>query len=263
MVATLLPLLLAAAAIAAAVTAAARMASPAMTATRAGSLAIGAAWIALLATLDLAGPAAIRASLSGLPLREILIASLFVYAVGVRDDARAVPPAAKILAQALAATLVAGGGIQIDHVTIAGTTWPLGSLAIAATVVWMVAITTAFNQLAQLDALGTWLAAFATAVCLAIVVVRADVDTALVLAALLGALAGFLPFSAGAGLGSAGSLLTGFVLGVTGITGLQKSATALAVGALFLLFSLPLFDLLTRVLRLRAERERKRLAERP
>lgn len=53
-------------------------------------------------------------------------------------------------------------------------------------------------------------------------------------------------------------LVTGFVLSVTAITGLQKSATALAVGGMILVFALPIEDILSILVRRHADRERQR-----
>ena len=65
------------------------------------------------------------------------------------------------------------------------------------------------------------------------------------LAALLGATAGFLVFKrhpASIFLGDSGSLLAGFLLAATAITGWQKGATALAAGVPLLIFALPIAD---------------------
>jgi UDP-GlcNAc:undecaprenyl-phosphate GlcNAc-1-phosphate transferase len=73
-----------------------------------------------------------------------------------------------------------------------------------------------------------------------------------VLVALVGALVGFLPFNfhpATIFLGDSGSLLAGFVLAVTAITGWQKGATALAVGIPLLIFALPIVDTAGAILR--------------
>ena len=75
---------------------------------------------------------------------------------------------------------------------------------------------------------------------------RGDTTSALLLGALVGALAGFLPYNfnpARVFLGDGGSLLIGYVLSVTAITGWQKGATVLATGVPLLIFALPLADI--------------------
>lgn len=261
MVDVLAPVLAATALSVALATALARSLTRSGAAAHRGGITIGLAWLVILAGIYVAGPAEHRIALRQIPLPEILIAGAVIFVLGAWDDLRTVSAPGKILAQALAATIVAGAGITIAHVTVSGTTWSLGPFAITATVIWIVAITTAFNQLDDLDSLATWIAIVGGVICAAIVVVRGDTATAIVLAALVGALAGFLPYTLVAAklpLGSSGSLLTGFVLAVTAITGLQKSATALAVGALILIFALPIVEILDWIVRVRAERRRKR-----
>jgi UDP-GlcNAc:undecaprenyl-phosphate GlcNAc-1-phosphate transferase len=67
----------------------------------------------------------------------------------------------------------------------------------------------------------------------------------MLLAALVGASVGFLVFNfapASIFLGDSGSLVAGFVLAATAITGWQKGATALATGVPLMIFALPIAD---------------------
>ncbi len=219
---------------------------------RLGGIGIAIAWAGVLLGLVTFGPDAIRLPLQQTRLTEIVAAGLVVFAVGLSDDLRPVSPGGKILVQLLAATIIAGAGIQIERITVLGTTWHLGSLAIGATVLWILAITNAFNLVDGLDGLATGLAIIAGITCTAIVVVRGDWPTAIILVTLVGALVGFLPYNfnpASVFLGDGGSLLAGFVLAVTAITGLQKGATAIAVGAPMLIFALPIADVVSTIVR--------------
>ena len=74
---------------------------------------------------------------------------------------------------------------------------------------------------------------------------RGEQPGAMLLIALLGAVLGFLVYNfhpAKIFMGDSGSLLAGFLLAVTAITGHQKGATTLAVGVPLLIFALPLAD---------------------
>ena len=67
----------------------------------------------------------------------------------------------------------------------------------------------------------------------------------MLLAALVGAALGFLVFNfapASIFLGDSGSLVAGFVLAATAITGWQKGATALAAAVPLMIFALPIAD---------------------
>jgi UDP-GlcNAc:undecaprenyl-phosphate GlcNAc-1-phosphate transferase len=219
---------------------------------RLGGISIALAWAGGLSLLAAFGPAATADPLRQAPLLEIVVAGIMVFGVGLADDIRPLSPGVKILVQLLAATIIAGAGIQVERVTTFGTTWHLGSLSIAATVIWLLSITNAFNLIDGLDGLATGLAIIAGATCTAIVWIRGDVTTAVILVALLGALVGFLPYNfnpASIFLGDSGSLLAGFVLAVTAVTGFQKGATALAVGAPILIFALPIADSMSTIVR--------------
>ena len=113
-------------------------------------------------------------------------------------------------------------------------------------------ITNAFNLVDGLDGLAGGLVAIAGGH------VRGGPDRARrgrgrrMLVALVGATVGFLAYNlhpARIFLGDSGSLLAGFLLAVTAITGQQKGATTLAAGVPLLIFALPLAETVTTVLR--------------
>jgi UDP-GlcNAc:undecaprenyl-phosphate GlcNAc-1-phosphate transferase len=185
-------------------------------------------------------------------LAPMLIGAALVFAVGLWDDVRGAAPGVKILVQAVAAALVIGSGATIDRVTLAGTTYVLGVFAAPVTLLWILAITNAFNLLDGLDGLAAGLAVIAAATCVTILIVRGHTAEAVILLALVGAMSGFLPYNfhpASIFLGDSGSLLIGFVLAVTAITGWQKGATALAMAVPVLTFALPIADMSSSVAR--------------
>jgi UDP-GlcNAc:undecaprenyl-phosphate GlcNAc-1-phosphate transferase len=218
---------------------------------RVGGIAVAAGWIAaIVGATWLAG--ARLGSLAEPPFGPILLGGVMLFVTGLWDDLRPLPPWPKLLAQVLAAAIVVRSGVTIERVTFAETTIHLGVMAEAATVVWIVTITNAFNLVDGLDGLATGLAIIAGVTCATIVVMRGEYATAVILVALVGGLIGFLPFNFNPAtilLGDSGSLLIGFVLAVSAITGWQKGATALAVGVPLLIFALPILDTLSAVLR--------------
>jgi UDP-GlcNAc:undecaprenyl-phosphate GlcNAc-1-phosphate transferase len=188
----------------------------------------------------------------GAELWPMLAGAVLVFAVGLCDDVRGVSPAAKVLIEATAAAVVIGAGATIDRVTLAGRTYELGVAAIPVTLVWIVTITNAFNLVDGLDGLAAGLAVIAAATCALILAARGHTSQALLLVALLGAIIGFLPYNshpASIFLGDSGSLVIGFVLAVTAITGWQKGATVLAAGVPLLIFALPILDTVTSITR--------------
>jgi UDP-GlcNAc:undecaprenyl-phosphate GlcNAc-1-phosphate transferase len=74
----------------------------------------------------------------------------------------------------------------------------------------------------------------------------------LLLVSLVGAITGFLTYNfhpAQIFLGDSGSLLIGFLLAVTAITGRQKGATTLALGVPLLIFALPIAEAMITIVR--------------
>jgi len=219
---------------------------------RLGGVAIALTWVGTLLVASRFGDDTIRALLSTLPLVPILIGALLVFAIGLVDDLRPLSAGVKITVEALAAGALIGAGIVITQFTVFGITLELGWLSVVVTMAWLIVITNAFNLMDGLDGLATGLAIIAGVTCTAIVIVRGDLATAVLLVALVGALIGFIPFNfnpASIYLGDGGSLFIGFVLALTAITGLQKGATALAVGVPLLIFALPLFDVAVTIVR--------------
>jgi UDP-GlcNAc:undecaprenyl-phosphate GlcNAc-1-phosphate transferase len=179
------------------------------------------------------------------PLLPIIIGGVMVFAIGLLDDLRPLPPWPKVLVQVAAAAVVMQSGLLIERITIAGQTWQLGFWSWPVTLMWIVGLTNAFNLIDGIDGLAAGVAVIAGATCAAILVGRGHAAEAMLLAAMVGAALGFLVFNfapASIFLGDGGSLVFGFVLATTAITGWQKGATALAAGVPLLIFGLPIAD---------------------
>ncbi len=183
----------------------------------------------------------------------MLLGGLIVFVGGVWDDIRTLSPGVKLLFQAAAAGVAIWFGVRIEELFFFGTgTWDLGMLAIPLTFLWIVGITNAFNLVDGLDGLAAGLASIAAGTCAAIFLLRGDAQDAMLLVILVGALAGFLRYNfnpARIFLGDSGSLVVGYVLAVTSITGSQKGATALGVVVPLLVFGLPILDTLLSMVR--------------
>lgn len=188
-------------------------------------------------------------------LRSLLptvAAAMLVFGVGVWDDLEPVRPGVKLLVELAAASIVIASGLTISRVTMFGTTHELGWLAIPAAALWILLITNAFNLVDGLDGLAGGLIAIAAATCAVVLLVRGHQPGAMLLVSLVGAVLGFLAYNfhpASIFLGDSGSLLAGFLLATTAISGQQKGATTLAVGVPLLIFALPLADTLVAILR--------------
>ena len=215
---------------------------------------IGGVGVTLAAVLSLAVVTALgwASAADVMGWAPALLGVVIVFGVGLRDDVKPVRPVVKLGFQVLAAIVAVTMGVRIDHVTLFGTTHPLGWLGVPVTIVWIVGLTNAFNLMDGLDGLATGLAIIAAATCATVSISRGDTQGGLLLVALLGALCGFLPYNfnpATIFLGDSGSLVVGHVLAVTAINGWQKGATALAVAVPLLIFALPISETVISVVR--------------
>ena len=196
------------------------------------------------------------------PLVPVIAGAALVFALGLVDDFSTLGAATKLAVQAVAAGIVMASGLLIERLTIGGATVQLGPLAYPVTLGWIIGLTNAFNLIDGIDGLATGVAVIAGTTCAAILVWRGHGAEAMMLTALVGAALGFLVYNfapASIFLGDGGSLLFGFVLATTAITGWQKGATALAAGVPLLIFALPLTDTLSALVRRATRRGENRV----
>jgi UDP-GlcNAc:undecaprenyl-phosphate/decaprenyl-phosphate GlcNAc-1-phosphate transferase len=178
-------------------------------------------------------------------MRPFLLASGLIFAAGLIDDVRGLGAGAKLLIEFTAAAVVMSSGLLIERLTLLGATWPLGWIAFPITAAWLVGVTNAFNLIDGVDGLAAGITVLAGTACGAILIARGHGPEAMLLFALVGAALGFLVFNfapASIFLGDSGSLVAGFVLAATAITGWQKGATALATAVPLMIFALPIAD---------------------
>lgn len=213
------------------------------------ALALAAGLAASLVADAIQGVSPVAYLIDVLPL---IGAALLVFAVGLWDDIDPRTVRFKIAVELLASLIVIGAGITISRMTLLGVTYDLGWLAPLATIAWVLGVTNAFNLVDGLDGLAGGLVAIAAATCAVVLIARGESHAARLLVALLGATLGFLIYNlppARIYLGDSGSLLAGFLLAVTAVTGRQKGATTLAAGVPLLIFALPLLETATTILR--------------
>ena len=175
--------------------------------------------------------------------------------LGLRDDKKAMGPAIKLLVQlAIIAALVIGLDLRIltflDHYLGMGR-WP----SVFVTVLWITAITNAFNFLDNMDGLSAGVAAVCTIAFLATALSLGQWFVAALLSLLLGSLLGFLCFNfppASIFMGDSGSLVIGLLLGVLTVrtTYLEPAAQSQPLAANWyrllapvIVLALPLYDL--------------------
>jgi UDP-GlcNAc:undecaprenyl-phosphate GlcNAc-1-phosphate transferase len=178
----------------------------------------------------------------------IVLAMLGMHLLGLWDDRRALGPYVKLVVQLAITTLLIASFEELRVLTALG---PAASVVI--TVLWVGAITNAFNFLDNMDGLSAGIACVASVAFMVTAMSIGQLFVAGLLALLIGALLGFLWFNfspAKIFMGDSGSLLIGLLLGVltTLTTYLPKDrpwgAGWYAVFAPVIVLAVPLYDLI-------------------
>lgn len=175
------------------------------------------------------------------------------------DDVKGVTAVVKLLAQIVAASVVVASGIRIDISNIgffqnfSDSTNFLHTISTIITIGWIVGITNAINLIDGLDGLSSGISIISCVSMLIIFTLNGSPLVSIILiTALIGALAGFLPYNlnpAKTFIGDTGSNFLGFSLAVISIIGVAKTYTALVVVAPIIILGLPIFDTLFAIVR--------------
>jgi len=193
-----------------------------------------------------------------LALQGVLLGSVLIVSVGVVDDIVPLRAWQKFLAQIVAALIPVFHGVTIDLISnpnIFSEQYylSLGYLAIPLTVIWIVGITNAVNLIDGLDGLAVGVSTISSLTMLVVaLLITADTNVALVLAALAGACLGFMPYNLNPAkifMGDTGALLLGFLLATMSIEGLFKFYAIISFAVPFMALALPILDTSFAILR--------------
>ena len=222
---------------------------------RLGGIAIFVSFLASLGLALLLGHRELLVSFafSSKALYTILLAGALVFLLGVHDDLRSAGPWIKFAVQTMAAAILFAGGLRILDLPVlfGGRHFPW-FLGLPLTILWVVAITNAFNLIDGLDGLAAGSALFSTLVVFTVALVNHAGLVSLMAIALVGAVLGFLRFNfspATIFLGDCGSLFIGFMLSALALQGAQKAPTIIAVAIPVVSFGLPILETALSVLR--------------
>ena len=179
-------------------------------------------------------------------MATVLVPGTLVFLLGVYDDLRGVGPYFKFTVQGIAAAMLFFGGLRIVNIPVVFGDHPLPKfVGLALTVLWVLAITNAFNLIDGLDGLAAGSALFSTLVAFVVALLSGHALITLTSIALAGAILGFLRYNfnpATIFLGDSGSLFIGFVLSAMALAGAQKSPTFVAVAIPVVSFGLPILE---------------------
>lgn len=178
--------------------------------------------------------------------RALVTGAVLITLLGAIDDVWGLTPAVKFAGQAACAAIPVAAGLTIDHVTL-----PLlgaGNLGLAQyplTVLWFVALVNMINFTDGMDGLAAGVTGLGATTFAILAASLGRADPAIMAAALAGACAAFLVYNfhpARVFMGDAGSMLLGFVIAGVAVSGVMKSAAAIAVVAPLIILAIPILD---------------------
>ena len=191
----------------------------------------------------------------GKKLLGFLIGIGIITAFCVVDDIKTIKPLTKLVGQLLAAIVAVVAGIRIDGITLPFLNFPEihQVTSIILTIAWIIIVTNAINLIDGLDGLSSGISVISAVSLLIIFVLNGSSMVSIVLiAALAGALVGFLPFNfspAKTFIGDTGSNFLGFALAIISILGSAKTYTAAVIVLPLIVLGLPIFDTVFAIIR--------------
>ena len=183
-------------------------------------------------------------------VRGILIGSVLIVACGAIDDVVNLRAWIKLLVQVAAAVIAVAHGVVIEffsnpNIFSDNELLVLGWLSIPVTVLWIVGITNSVNLIDGLDGLAVGVSTIASVTMFVVALLVSEGNVALLLAALMGACLGFMPYNLNPAkifMGDTGALLLGYVLSTVSVVGMFKTYALVTFVVPILALFLPLFD---------------------
>jgi UDP-GlcNAc:undecaprenyl-phosphate GlcNAc-1-phosphate transferase len=203
-------------------------------------------------------------------MQGILMGAVIIVILGVMDDIMTLKALPKFFVQILAASIAVYHGCVIQFISnfnlFSDTLYlDLGWLSVPVTIIWIVAITNAVNFIDGLDGLAVGVSAISAGTMLVIALMVAEGNLAIVIAALLGACIGFIPYNfnpAKIFMGDTGSTFLGYILATLSIQGLFKMYAIISFAVPFLILGVPIFDICFAFLRRIAKGQNPMVADR-
>jgi UDP-GlcNAc:undecaprenyl-phosphate/decaprenyl-phosphate GlcNAc-1-phosphate transferase len=222
---------------------------------RLGGVAIFLAFLLTVALATLIGwrYSSLSFGFSTHTLWSILLPGTLVFLLGIYDDVRGASPYLKFSVQAVAGGILFAFGLRVLDLPVlfGGQHFPW-FVSLPLTILWVIAISNAFNLIDGLDGLAAGSALFSTLVVFAVALLTQSALVSLLSVALVGAILGFLRFNfnpATIFLGDSGSLFIGFMLSALALRGAQKAPTIVAVAIPVVSFGLPILETALSVVR--------------
>ena len=184
------------------------------------------------------------------PVLGMLLGTVIIAVMGAVDDIVSLRPGIKLLGQIVAAIVAIRCGLVFEHISnpnfLAQETFiEIGWLSAPLTLLWIVGCTNAVNLIDGLDGLAVGVSAISSLTMLVVSLFVSEPAVSIILAALVGACIGFMPYNLNPAkifMGDVGSQMLGFVLSTVSIMGLFKLHTIITFIVPVLALAVPLTD---------------------
>ena len=196
------------------------------------------------------------AEISG-EMQGILLGAVIIVVLGVVDDMTPLRAYFKFFVQIVAALVAVFHGVVIEtlsnpNIFSQNPYWNLGWISIPVTVLWIVGITNAVNLIDGLDGLACGVSTISALTMLVIALLVSEGNVAIIMASLVGACLGFMPYNRNPArmfMGDTGSTFLGYILATISIQGLFKYYAIVSFAVPFLVLGLPMFDTIFAIVR--------------
>lgn len=169
----------------------------------------------------------------------VILGGTIVVMLGLIDDFGVLSPMTKLIGQVLTVFILIKSGIRISIAALPD--W----LDLVLTVWWMVGLINAFNLLDIMDGLAAGVGVVSASCLMIVSLLNGDQGTAVMLAALVGSLLGFLRYNwhpATIYMGDTGAMFIGLMLGALSMIGQYAARQDLALLSPVFILGVPIFD---------------------
>ncbi len=179
---------------------------------------------------------------------------IFFFLLGLYDDFKGLKAFQKLAVELAIATILFYIGFKIELVTLpfVEESINVGIFSYPLTIVWVIGISNAINLIDGLDGLAGGVIAIASITIIIICVLNNFIFPAIMISALLGGIAGFLPYNVYPSkilMGDAGSLFAGTILATLSLRTAHKAPLGIALMIPIIFLAIPVMDTVLSFLR--------------
>jgi len=172
---------------------------------------------------------------------------IFFFLLGLYDDFKGLKAMQKLVVELVIASILFCIGFRIELVTLPFVEHSInvGSYSYPLTILWIIGISNAINLIDGLDGLAGGVIAIASVTIIIICVLNKLIFPAIIISALLGGIAGFLPYNFYPSkilMGDSGALFAGTILATLSLRTAHKASLGIALMIPIIFLAIPVMD---------------------